>query len=51
MSARGQAEKFFALIEAGKVDEILGLMTPDATVSLVPLNRHGPMAAEGASCG
>jgi steroid delta-isomerase-like uncharacterized protein len=49
MSARGQAEKFFALIEAGKVDEILGLMTPDATVSLVPLNRHGPMAADGAS--
>ena len=49
MSARSLAEKFFALIEAGKVDEILGLMTPDATVSLVPLNRHGPMAADGAS--
>jgi steroid delta-isomerase-like uncharacterized protein len=49
MSARSLAEKFFAHIEAGEVDEILGLMTPDATVSLVPLNRHGPMAAEGAS--
>ena len=49
MSARGLAEKFFAHIEAGEVDEILGMMTPDATVSLVPLNRHGPMAAEGAS--
>src|SRR5438132_13993709 len=24
-------------------------MTPEATVSLVPLNRHGPMAADGAS--
>ena len=49
MSARSLAEKFFGLIEAGEVDEILGLMTPDATVSLVPLNRHGPMAADGAS--
>ena len=36
-------------MEAGDVDEILGMMTPDATVSLVPLNRHGPMAADGAS--
>src|SRR5689334_3501527 len=25
------------------------MMTPDATVSLVALNRHGPMAADGAS--
>ena len=49
MSARGLAEKFFALIEAGKVDEILGLMTPEATASLVPLNWHGPMAAGGAA--
>ena len=49
MSARSLAEKFFGLVEAGEVDEILGLMTPDATVSLIPLNRHGPMAAEGAS--
>ena len=49
MSARNVAEQFFAHIEAGEVDEILGMMTPDATVSLVPLNRHGPMAADGAS--
>jgi steroid delta-isomerase-like uncharacterized protein len=49
MSARSLAEQFFGLIEAGEVDEILGMMTPDATVSLVPLNRHGPMAADGAS--
>ena len=49
MSARELAEKFFGHVGAGEVDEILGMMTPDATVSLVPLNRHGPMAAEGAS--
>ena len=49
MSARRLAETFFARVEAGEVDEILGMMTPDATVSLVPLNRHGPMAADGAS--
>ncbi len=48
MSARSLAEKFFGHIEAGEVDEILGMMTPDATVSLVPLNRHGPMTADGA---
>jgi steroid delta-isomerase-like uncharacterized protein len=49
LSARALAEKFFGHVEAGEVDEILGMMTPDATVSLVPLNRHGPMAADGAS--
>ena len=49
MSARSLAEKFFGHIEAGEVDEILGMMTPDATVSLVSLNWHGPMAADGAS--
>ena len=49
MSARSLAEKFFGHVQAGEVDEILGMMTPDATVSLVPLNRHGPMAADGAS--
>ena len=49
MSARSLAEKFFGHMEAGEVDEILGMMTPDATMSLVPLNRHGPMAADGAS--
>ena len=49
MSARELTGKFFAHVEAGEVDEILGMMTPEATVSLVPLNRHGPMAADGAS--
>ena len=49
MSARSLAGKFFGHLEAGEVDEILRMMTPDATVSLVPLNRHGPMAADGAS--
>src|SRR5580693_9428336 len=49
MSARSLAEPFFALIEAGQVREILGLMTPDATVSLVPLHRRGLIAADGAS--
>jgi ketosteroid isomerase-like protein len=48
MSARTLAEEFFGRLRAGEVDEILGLMTPEATVSLVPLNWHGPMAAGGA---
>ena len=49
MSARSLAEEFFARMQAGDVDGILGMMTPEATVSLVPLDRHGPMAADGAS--
>jgi ketosteroid isomerase-like protein len=49
MTARSVAEEFFDRLQAGEVDEILGLMTPEATVSLVPLNWHGPMAAGGAS--
>jgi ketosteroid isomerase-like protein len=48
LSARSLAEQFFVQMEAGEVDEILGMVTPDATVSLVPLNRHGPMTADGA---
>ena len=48
MTARGTAEKFFGYMQARDVEEILGLMTPEAVVSLVPLNRHGPMAAHGA---
>lgn len=48
MSARGLAENFFGHLEAGEVDEILGMVTPDATVSLVPLNRYGPMTTDGA---
>jgi predicted ester cyclase len=49
VSARRLAEKFFGHLQAGEVGDILGLMTPDATVSLVPLNRHGPMATDGAA--
>jgi len=49
MSARSLAENFFGRLQAREVDDILGLMTPDATVSLVPLNRHGPMAMDGAA--
>jgi ketosteroid isomerase-like protein len=49
MTARSVAEEFFGRLQAGEVDEILGLMTPEATVSLVPLDWHGPMAAGGAS--
>jgi len=48
VTARGTAEKFFGHMQAGEVDEVLGLATRDATVSLVPLNWHGPMAADGA---
>jgi len=48
LSARSLAEQFFVQMEAGEVDQILGMVTPDATVSLVPLNRHGPMTADGA---
>ena len=35
-------------MQAGDADGILGLMTPEAAVSLVPLSRHGPVAADGA---
>jgi ketosteroid isomerase-like protein len=49
LSARSLAEEFFARMETGEVDEILGMMTPEATVSLVPLDRHGPVAADGAA--
>jgi ketosteroid isomerase-like protein len=48
LSARSLAEQFFVQMQAGEVDEMLGMMTPDATVSLVPLNRHGSMTADGA---
>ena len=48
MTALSTAEKFFGHMQAREVEEILGLMTPDALVSLVPLNQQGPMAAHGA---
>jgi predicted ester cyclase len=49
LSARGVAEEFFARMQTADVDGILGMMTPEATALLVPLNRHGPVAADGAS--
>jgi len=36
-------------MQAGDVAGILGMTTPEATVFLVPLNRHGPWAADGTS--
>lgn len=48
MSAHGVAREFFDHMQAGEADKILVMMTPEATVSLVPLAAPGPMAAEGA---
>lgn len=48
MSERQVAGEFFDHMQVGSVDRILGMMTPDAAVSLVPLRAHGSMAAEGA---
>lgn len=47
MSARIVAERFFGYMAAGEVDAILGMATPDATASLVPLTRRGTMADVG----
>lgn len=47
MSARKVAREFFDHMQAADVDEILRMMTPDAAVSLVPLQVHGSMAAKG----
>jgi predicted ester cyclase len=47
LTARDTAEKFFGHMQAREVDQVLGLTASDATVSLVPLNRHGPMATHG----
>jgi ketosteroid isomerase-like protein len=46
MSARSVAREFFDHMQAGEADKILGMMTPEATVSLVPLAVQGPMAAD-----
>jgi len=43
MSARKVAREFFDHMQAGDVDEILSMLTPDAAVSLVPLSKHGSM--------
>jgi predicted ester cyclase len=48
MNARTVAQEFFDHMQAGDVDEILRMTTPDAAVALVPLQVHGSMAAEGA---
>jgi hypothetical protein len=48
LTARGAAEAFFRHMQAGQADQILGLMTADATASLVPLGPTGPVAAVGA---
>jgi ketosteroid isomerase-like protein len=42
------AEKFFGHMAGGDVDAMVGMATPDAPVSLVPLNGHGAMADVGA---
>lgn len=48
MSARKVAQGFFDHMQAGDVDEILRMVTPDAAVSLVSLQVQGSMVAEGA---
>ncbi len=49
MSARSVAQEFFDHMEAGEVDDIIGMTAHGAVVSLVPLGVHGSMADEGAS--
>jgi steroid delta-isomerase-like uncharacterized protein len=49
MSPRKVAQEFFDHMQTGDVDEILRMVTPDAVVSLIPLQVHGTMAAEGAA--
>lgn len=48
MSARSVAREFFDHMQAGEAGEILGMVTAEATVDLVPLAVRGSMAAEGA---
>ena len=48
MSTHKLAREFFDHMQAGDVDEILHMMTPDAAVALVPLQVHGSMRVEGA---
>jgi predicted ester cyclase len=48
MSARKVAREFFDRMQAGDAGGILSMATPDAAVSLVPLEIHGSMAAGGA---
>ncbi|MEV0227166.1 nuclear transport factor 2 family protein [Streptomyces sp. NPDC050704] len=48
MNARKVAQEFFDHLQAGDVDKVLSMMTPDAAASLVPLRVNGSMAVEGA---
>jgi steroid delta-isomerase-like uncharacterized protein len=48
MSARSVAREFFDHMQAGEADKILAMVTPEATVALVPLAVRGSMAADGA---
>jgi steroid delta-isomerase-like uncharacterized protein len=48
MSVCKVAHQFLDHMQAGDVEEILHMVTPDAVVSLVPLQIQGSMAAEGA---
>lgn len=48
MTARDTATRFFDRMQAGDVDAVLAMCTPDATADLVPLGLHGSMAVEGA---
>lgn len=49
MSARSVAREFFDRMEAGEVDDVIGMTAPGAVVSLVPLGVHGSMAEAAAS--
>jgi len=48
MSAREVARAFFGHMQAGDVGAVTGMLTPAASVHLVPLQTRGSMAAEGA---
>jgi len=47
MSAGKVAQEFFDHMQAAEMNAILRMVTPDAAVSLMPLQVHGSMAAEG----
>lgn len=49
MDARSVARKFFDHMEAGEVEDIIGMTAPSAVVSLVPLSVSGCMAEAGTS--
>lgn len=49
MSTHSVGQEFFNHMEAGEVDDIVGMTAPGAVVYLVPLGVRGSMAEEGAS--